>query len=463
VPTSLINADNAASVAISNGGLTGAISASWKTLYADARLGAGGKHIFTVTVDAIGTSPVVNVGITDALGMAGYSGPVYLQISNSSWGVGIAGTMQFTASHTNAVGDVYIITFDSGAKKFWVKKGVAGLWNNDVLANQNPATGTGGYTATLTGAFFFPYFSSDPGGGTSQLTFNFGAKATTGLTVPSGFQSTNWKRQLVTSGSTVTLPSDWTDSNFVECIGAGSNGGAGTGTGSPSNGLGGGGGAWSAKWGISGLTPGGSASCQIGAANGTATGTGATWFNSSGTVLAAGAGATTTSGGTTANSTGDAKMAGGNGSAAGTTGGAGGGAGGRGKMAAGAANSLTGTGGNASGNTGGAANNGTTAGAAANTAGTSSTLEYGTAGSGSGAGGLTANGAGMNGGSYGAGGGGGRRSGNNGGSAGAGLIALHWYPAVPPATYRGAKGKALSYLGAKTDAQLYKGAGTLWP
>jgi hypothetical protein len=135
----------------------------------------------------------------------------------------------------------------------------------------------------------------------------------------------------IVSGTSFTLPSDWTATNTIECIGAGSNG---------VNSHGGNGGDY-AKIANLADAAGTVESCQVGAVSGSSTGD--SWFKSTSTVLAKGAFSASTSVGTTT-------FAGGVGNA---LGGGGGAAGPNGAGAAGTGNG--GTGDNGHGGAGGAA------------------------------------------------------------------------------------------------------------
>lgn len=273
----------------------------------------------------------------------------------------------------------------------------------------------------------------------------------------------------LTSGTSWVVPSDCALISRIDCIGPGASGVAGSsggdagsafpGAAGGAGGAGGGGGAWSLKNNLS-VTPGSSITYQVGTPGSS------TWFQSTGTVLAAPASGST--GGQSGSGVGDSKFSGGNGSAGqsgspgsgGTPGGnggyGGGGGGAAGPNAAGGAGGITG-GGNGNGGT-----NGGGSGSGTGTAGNSSTTfqsnpggsfagpggaggggNYGTAGtSGVGAG---AGGTGGDGGLYGAGGAGGGGGGGgaaftsgsaSGGSSGAGRngIIIITYDPVPQYT-----------------------------
>lgn len=219
-------------------------------------------------------------------------------------------------------------------------------------------------------------------------------------------------RGFITSGSTWTVPKDWSSTNTIEAIGAGGNGGGGAGAG-------GGGGAYAAIANQA-LTPSSSISVQIGVGGGGPGSTGDTYLknNSGTTVLLARGGATpsTTTGGAggdTAGSIGSTKYAGGAGGGH-QYGSGGGGGGSAGPSGAGKAGGRGGY--QESGGAGGGGSNGGSSTAGTDSSGYSGYAGgNGTGGTGGGAGGV---GSGNPGSPGTAGGGGG--GGVNGGLGGAG-------------------------------------------
>ncbi len=218
-----------------------------------------------------------------------------------------------------------------------------------------------------------------------------------------------------TTATTITVPADWNSfNNKVEAVAAGQNGQSSV---YPTVvGNGGIGGGYAVKTNLS-LTPGASASIQIGTANSYASPTTAadTWVVNTSTLLAVGGGSGSAAAGTTTYS------GGGGGTAGGTNEGAGGGGGAAGKSGVGAAGAAGGSfAGGSRGGAGGTADNGTVNGgngatastAAQNgTAGTEWSASYGSGGGGGGGAGNTttscaANGGGGNGANYGGAGGG---------------------------------------------------------
>jgi hypothetical protein len=99
---------------------------------------------------------------------------------------------------------------DFGAKKIWSipinQPGTTPQWNNDVLANQNPATGTGGYSiAGLSAGTYYAAVNQKDTKLTAAMFINFGTgNSSYRAPLPSGFL--NWNGTSTASGSgTVTL------------------------------------------------------------------------------------------------------------------------------------------------------------------------------------------------------------------------------------------------------------------
>lgn len=93
-------------------------------------------------------------------------------------------TVATIATYSN--GNTLDAAVDYTAHKIWFRVNGGG-WNNDIIANQNPATGAGGVSlATLNAG---PYFAQVTGGNASSntsFTANFGATAYTNP-APSGY------------------------------------------------------------------------------------------------------------------------------------------------------------------------------------------------------------------------------------------------------------------------------------
>jgi hypothetical protein len=94
-----------------------------------------------------------------------------------------ASSVSFAAGG-GTTGDVVGFAIDIGAGLTWARRN-AGNWNNDIIANQNPATGTGGIPISLTGAL---YFACDVQSNAASGTVNTGGSAYANA-APSGFGS----------------------------------------------------------------------------------------------------------------------------------------------------------------------------------------------------------------------------------------------------------------------------------
>jgi hypothetical protein len=197
------NTLDASSTVVTQGGACGAQFCSARTVAASDV----GKYYWemTDTIDAGGkVLPLLASGAvrmfgtscsgTDCLGYAS-NGALY-----------IAGP-QVATLQTWAQGNTIAFAVDFTALKIWVKV-IGGNWDNN--ANDDPATGAGGYSiAALTGAPWFIVASLYGTAGT-KASFNFGARAYAG-TVPSGFL--NWPVSdlpIVTAGTNVNYTTNTT-------------------------------------------------------------------------------------------------------------------------------------------------------------------------------------------------------------------------------------------------------------
>lgn len=111
-----------------------------------------GKYVFGFTATTAYQLGLANAsfGVSNAPGVDGnafgmWSGDGNIYESSGSLGAGMSGT-KTGAGMMGAV--------DLDAKKVWLWNSNTSLWNGDVLANQNPATGAGGRTYTVSGALF---------------------------------------------------------------------------------------------------------------------------------------------------------------------------------------------------------------------------------------------------------------------------------------------------------------------
>jgi hypothetical protein len=100
------------------------------------------------------------------------------------------------------------IAVDLTNKKAWVFNPINGTWNNDVIANQNPATGTGGATYNISGTIF-PAVSMFGGTNGDVATLNCGASSFVN-SVPSGFSAWN-----TVAGTTTTFNPSQTGANIT--------------------------------------------------------------------------------------------------------------------------------------------------------------------------------------------------------------------------------------------------------
>jgi hypothetical protein len=91
-------------------------------------------------------------------------------------------------------GSILGVAVDFGAAKAWFYNPATGQWNGDVLANQNPATGTGGYSIatilTPSGSNVNVYLAASIDEAGDMVTLNPGTEAFTN-TIPSGFEAWN--------------------------------------------------------------------------------------------------------------------------------------------------------------------------------------------------------------------------------------------------------------------------------
>ena len=113
---------------------------------------------------------------------------------------------------SSSPGDIIAISIDTTANKFWMKNLTTNTgWNNDILANQNPAGSVGGIALGFTGPFFAAWSSNNPG---DYGIANFGATAFIGA-LPSGYSA---------YGSAVTWnPADLANVSLTPLIGLISN------------------------------------------------------------------------------------------------------------------------------------------------------------------------------------------------------------------------------------------------
>lgn len=172
-----------ASITLSNGNLTGtgtvnALKTGLATLSRSA-----GKYYWEVVCNASFTTND-NIGFGNAATADTYLGFDANSIGWINDGRVLLNNINIGSVATWASGSILSVAVDMGAKLIWFRVG-AGNWNNDVLANQNPATGTGGRSlSTLSAGPYFPAMC--PGQINTQFTADFGATAFA-ESMPAGF------------------------------------------------------------------------------------------------------------------------------------------------------------------------------------------------------------------------------------------------------------------------------------
>lgn len=196
-----------ANITLSNGNLTwastnaGGVSGLGTVGYTTGQPGTNSnfKLVYEVTIIAVGSTSALGVEI--GLAQSGKATNTYVGgDSVSACYECTTGDVFFLASvfatyFTSANADVVMAATDFFLQKYWVTKdGVT--WNNDILANQNPATGAGGFSlhTMFNGggggaqSTIFPAFGSRQSGPSG--TGNFGATAFT-HPIPTGFTPWN--------------------------------------------------------------------------------------------------------------------------------------------------------------------------------------------------------------------------------------------------------------------------------
>jgi hypothetical protein len=375
-----------------------------------------------VSVTGISNSGIAQIAVYQNVDSAS---PINVSTSGTQASVTTGTTVNMSAVTTTTDKCLVVITAfedtQDSKTNWWTNWTNANLSSLSVRADTADTTGNGQGIAIVDGG----KATAGSTGTTAATSASGNTSAATGWYVfaLNGAVPRTQRYKIITSGTSFTVPSDWNSANnTIHCIGAA--GITGTTT------QGGAGGGYAASSNIS-LTPGASASCQVGVAGGTttATGTANTWVVSN-TTLRAGGGFGGAAGGATGNtvSVGTTLFTGGT-TAASNSGGGG-------------AAGPSGAGSAASGTTGGASNGSTIAGGtggASPTAGStvatwtdnSRTATDGlTAGPGSGGGGSTT--AGVTGASATGYGGGAGVGPAGGGTPGNGVIVLQWYGLYPP-------------------------------
>lgn len=150
-------ADKLATITLSNGNLTSTANA---TVFPNEARSIAGRTNGKVHVEwtntnhqtpgsqnlAFGFSSFASHALNASNGLGGdfKSVGIYPTTTNTTAFLGNSGTN--FGSMGGSTGDTWAMEVDFGAAKIWFKNVTQNTgWNNDILANQNPATGTGGY------------------------------------------------------------------------------------------------------------------------------------------------------------------------------------------------------------------------------------------------------------------------------------------------------------------------------
>lgn len=146
---------------------------------------AGLKRYFEVRLDVLGGAGSTSVGLANASNI--YTDGSYLGLTNNSIGCFddgqiIRNNITLTTVAVPVVTNIICIAFTSGSK-MWERVG-NGNWLNDIIANQNPATATGGVDISTLGDVT-PAYNVIGLTGPSRITANFGPSFT--FTPPAGF------------------------------------------------------------------------------------------------------------------------------------------------------------------------------------------------------------------------------------------------------------------------------------
>jgi hypothetical protein len=184
--TALDPAHTDANVALSNGNLTATqtFGANWKNTFGTLSKSSG-LYYDEVTIGVSnGTADAIGIANNSLLAAGPFPGNDLNSVGYINDGRILINSVLITTLATWTSGSVLGRAVDFGNKKVWFRVGNGG-WNNDILANQNPATNTGGIPfSTLAAGPYFPVLSLDGFG--SIFTWNAGATAYTQIP-PSGF------------------------------------------------------------------------------------------------------------------------------------------------------------------------------------------------------------------------------------------------------------------------------------
>lgn len=181
---------------------------------------SSGKVCFEVASTTI--SPDWAVGITNAAfsfssinGIGTDSNSIAVYPSAHNLGIFYNNTFLSgdAAAAAGANGDAHTICADFGAKLVWITtppmRARSHPWNNDVLANQNPATGTGGLSfAGLTCPCFIDFnnYDAGPAAATLNVMGPFAVSTPSGFSVWQGAVSTGGKPTILIFGDNDNVP-----------------------------------------------------------------------------------------------------------------------------------------------------------------------------------------------------------------------------------------------------------------
>lgn len=178
--------------ALSNGNLTATSTtglANFQTGIAVSSFTTGAKVVFQATIGPLLTN---TPGIGVANGVVAVNDGAYLGSEANGVGYYPEAGLVFINGSTVASGwtlasngSAIVVAVDFTAGKIWFWNPVAANWNNDILANQNPATGAGGIVHGITGALFPAYCVTSDGVSTTNLTALFSTPLS--ISTPAGY------------------------------------------------------------------------------------------------------------------------------------------------------------------------------------------------------------------------------------------------------------------------------------
>jgi hypothetical protein len=188
VSTKLDPANTAAGIALSNGNLT-ARATGTNLLGQVSRTIASASANSYYAEFSIDFKPAANLGVGLINATQALTGKFLGDTGNNSVGYySSSGVYRNGSAVGNATafaqGATLSMAWNETSKKVWFRSN-CGNWNNDVIGNQNPATGTGGFDiSAITGAVFPAIDLEDTG---DQITINPGNTGQFNCTVPAGY------------------------------------------------------------------------------------------------------------------------------------------------------------------------------------------------------------------------------------------------------------------------------------